>query len=441
MKNHIIPIVGRPNVGKSTLFNRLTQTKDAITSDVSGVTRDRMYGKCTWNGKIFSIVDTGGYENKSEDVFSKHIIEQIEYAVRESQHVIFLLDVKTGITETDNEIGKILLKEKKNVIIVVNKVDTGFQYFDIYEFYKFGSDQIYPLSSTNGSGTGELLDYITGLFEQEKAPLSLETEEKSPVKVSIVGRPNVGKSSLTNALIGEERSIVSKIPGTTRDATNTRFTKYGKDYLLVDTAGIRKKKNVDEDLEYYSVIRAIRSIDVSDVCVLMIDATVGFESQDQKILHLIVKARKGVLIAINKWDAIENKESKRKKMLEEIEEKIKPHTQIPLYFISVHEKTRILKSLEGIDTIYKNQKKVISTNKLNTFLLPLLKKTTHPIVKRKSVKFKHITQLKNTDSPVFLIFCTNPDIVKEAYKRFITNLIYKEYDFSGTFITIAFRKS
>ncbi len=431
---NIVAIVGRPNVGKSTLFNRLTETRDAIVDEVSGVTRDRIYGIAEWNGKAFSLIDTGGYIVHSEDIFEEEIRKQVLLAIEEADIILFLVDVTTGITDLDESVAKILRKVSKPVLPVVNKVDTSDRRYDANEFYSLGLGEIQCVSSINGGGTGELLDELVKLFKKE----SKEETGEVP-KFTIVGRPNVGKSSLLNALIGEERHIVTPVSGTTRDSIYTRYNKYNYDFYLVDTAGIRKKNKVHEDLEFYSVIRAIRSIEKADVCLLLIDATRGVESQDMNILSIIKRNGKGVVLLINKWDLMEKESNTARDYEEAIKKKIAPFQDIPVIFTSAITKQRIHKVLETAIEVYENRRQRISTSGLNEYMQEVIEKNPPPAVKGKYIKIKYITQLASP-SPVFAFFCNRPQYVKEPYKRFLENKLRERYHFTGVPIQIYMRK-
>lgn len=432
--SNIVAIVGRPNVGKSTLFNRLTQSRKAIVDEFSGVTRDRHYGSCDWNGKEFTLVDTGGYVKGSEDVFEGEIRAQVEIAVKEAAAIIFVVDVTHGIIDHDEVVANLLRKSKKKVFVAINKVDGTEQIPYAAEFYKLGFEKIYNLSAINGSGTGELLDDLTEFLPEIKE----ETAEDLP-KFAIVGRPNVGKSSLLNALLGKERNIVTNIAGTTRDAIYTRYNSFGFDFYLVDTAGIRKKQKVHEDLEFYSVMRSIRAIEESDVVILMIDASLGFEAQDQNIFHLCEKNHKGVLVVVNKWDLIEKDTKTSLAFKDAILQKIAPFKDVPILFTSVVQKQRILKTLEEALKVYENRKRKIPTRKLNDALLPIIENNPPPSNKGKYIQIKFITQLP-THYPTFAFFCNLPQYVKDPYKRFLENKIRELYDFTGVPIEIFFRK-
>jgi len=435
--SNIVAIVGRPNVGKSTLFNRLTQTRQAIVNEEAGTTRDRQYGKTEWNGREFSVIDTGGWVLHSEDVFEEEINKQVQIAVEEADIILFMVDIIHGITGMDEQIADMLRRSKKEVLLVTNKADTFEMHLQAAEFYALGLGEPYPVSAINGSGTGDLLDVIVSKFRKQETE---EVEENIP-KFAIVGRPNAGKSSLINAFIGEERNIVTDIAGTTRDSIYTLYDKFGLKFYLVDTAGIRKKSKVNEDLEYYSVIRAIRAIENADVCILMIDATRGIESQDVNIFSLIQKNRKGLVIAINKWDLVENKEPKAIKTFEEaIRERIAPFTDVPIIFSSALTKQRIFKILETAKEVYDTRKTKISTHQLNEILLPIIERTPPPMYKGKVVKIKYITQLPNTAVPSFVFFCNLPQWVKEPYKRFLENQLRKHWTLSGTPINVFMRE-
>ena len=433
--SNIVVIVGRPNVGKSTLFNRLIQKKQAIVDNESGVTRDRHYARTDWNGIKFSLVDTGGYTQNSDDTFEKEIKRHVNSAIEESSLILFLVDVQTGITDLDHFISKMLKKVSKKVILVVNKVDDGLHLADASVFYKLGFGDYFPISSISGSGTGELLDeMVTHLDDQE------EDEDNNMLpRISVSGRPNVGKSSLINALLGEEQNIVTDIAGTTRDAIDSRFNKFGHDLNIVDTAGIRKKNKVNEDIEYYSVLRAIRSIENADVVLLLIDATRGFEAQDQKIFDLIQKNKKGVVLIVNKWDLVDKSKMNTKDYTELIQEKIAPFVDVNILFVSVTEKQRILKVIDEAMNVYKRINFRISTGELNRYLLDIIAATPPPSVKGKYVKIKYITQLPSK-KPTFVFFCNLPQYIKESYKRFLENRIRSQYNFTGVPIQLFFRK-
>ena len=431
---NIVAIVGRPNVGKSTLFNRLTESRDAIVDEVSGVTRDRIYGMVEWNGKKFSLIDTGGYVTNSDDVFEEEIRKQVIIAIDEADIILFLVDVTTGITDLDESVAKILRKIDKTVILVTNKVDTTERHYDANEFYSLGLGDINCISSINGSGTGDLLDKIVGSLKKEQA----EDVEDIP-KFTIIGRPNVGKSSLLNALIGEERHIVTPISGTTRDSIYTQYNKYNHNFYLVDTAGIRKKNKVHEDLEFYSVIRSIRAIEKSDVCLVLIDATLGVESQDLNILNIVQKNNKGVVLLVNKWDLAEKETNTAKEYVEKVRKKIAPFQDIPIIFTSAITKQRIHKVLETAIQVYENRKQRIPTSQLNEYMLEAIENYPPPSVKGKYIKIKYVTQLKNP-TPVFAFFCNLPQYVKDPYKRYLENKLREKFDFTGVPVRIYMRK-
>ena len=431
---NIIAIVGRPNVGKSTLFNRFTGTQDAIVDEVAGVTRDRNYGKVEWNGHEFGIIDTGGYVTNSDDVFEEEIRKQVKLAIDEADIIIFLVDVLNGITDLDESIAKILRRTKKKIFLVVNKVDNNQRQYEAQEFYRLGLGELHLISSINGSGTGDLLDEIIKSQSFDK-----QEEDLSDIpKLAIIGRPNVGKSSLVNALVGEERHIVTPIAGTTRDSIHTRYRKYNHDFIIIDTAGLRKKGKVDEDLEFYSSLRAIRTIENCDVCLLMIDATRGIEAQDLNIFRIIQKNRKGIVILVNKWDLIEKDTHSTKTIEESIKSRIAPFTDIPILFTSTVTKQRLHKVLETAMEVYTNRKMRISTSKLNEYMLPLTEAYPPPALKGKYVKIKYITQLPSV-SPQFIFFCNLPQYVKDPYKRYVENKLREEFNFHGVPIQIYFR--
>ncbi len=430
---NIVAIVGRPNVGKSTLFNRLIERREAIVDDISGVTRDRLYGHCFWNGKTFSVIDTGGYVENAVDIFEKEITKQVLIAIEEADVIVFLVDVLAGLTDLDISVAEMLRKSKKTVLLATNKVDINSRINETYEFYNLGLGEIYPISAINGLGTGELLDKIV-----ENLPQVPDAEIEELPKITIVGRPNVGKSSLTNVLIGEERNIVTNIAGTTRDSINTRYNKFGYDFMLVDTAGVRKKTKVNEDLEFYSVMRAIRAIENSDVCLLMIDATLGFEAQDQNILNLIRKNKKGAVILVNKWDLVEKSTNTLKDYQKAIMQKISPFNDIPIIFISALTKQRIHKVIEIAMDVYNNRKQRIPTAKLNEVMLEAIDAFKPPTNKGKYIKIKYITQLP-TPTPVFAFFANLPQYIKEPYKRYLENKLRENFNFKGVPIVLVFR--
>lgn len=431
---NIVAIVGRPNVGKSTLFNRLTETRQAIVDEVAGVTRDRHYGKAEWNGVEFSLIDTGGYIKGSDDAFESEIRKQVTVAIEESSALIFVVDITDGITDFDREVANIIRKSNKPVIVVANKADNHELSNYAAEFYKFGIGEIYAISAISGAGTGDMLDALVKLLPKDEGAIN----QINLPKIAIVGRPNVGKSSLTNALLGEERTIVTAIAGTTRDTINTRYNKFGHDFWLIDTAGMRKKAKVYEDLEFYSVMRTINAIENSDVCLLMIDAQSGLEAQDLSILTLIEKNRKGVAIIINKWDLIE-KDTKTADVFEKtMREKIAPFRDIPIIFISVKDKQRIMKAVDVAMYVYQNKTKHIPTRQLNDFLLPLIEAYPPPSIKGKDIKIKYTTQLKG--EALFILYCNLPQYVQENYKRFIENKLREQFDFCGVPMVISIRK-
>lgn len=431
--SNILAIVGRPNVGKSTFFNRLTESRQAIVEETSGVTRDRNYGKADWNGVEFSVIDTGGYIQGSDDVFEEEIRKQVKLAIDEADAILFMVDVRTGITGMDEDVVDLLRKSKRKIFLVANKADTPNMVADALEFYQIGMGNVYPVSAINGSGTGELLDDVVKVFDTR-----VVEEVPDLPKYAIVGRPNVGKSSLVNAFLGDDRNIVTPIAGTTRDSIYSRYNSFGFDFLLIDTAGLRRKEKVKENIEFYSVMRSIRAIESSDVCFLLIDAAEGFEAQDLNIFHLIEKNRKGVVLVVNKWDMIA-KESKTHLEYEElIRKKTAPFSDYPIVFTSIPSKQRIFKALELGNMVYKNRQKNIPTAKLNEILLPIIAATPPPAIKGKYIKIKYITQLK-TVFPAFVFFCNLPQYVKEPYKRFVENQLRKHFDFQGVPIQIYFR--
>ena len=432
----IVAIVGRPNVGKSTLFNRLVQRREAIVDSVSGVTRDRHYGKSDWNGKEFSVIDTGGYIVGSDDIFEGEIRKQVQLAIEESDIIVFVVDVEEGITPMDAEVAKILRKVKKPIFIAVNKVDNAMRDADAVEFYNLGLGDYYTISSINGSGTGDILDAIVAKMPEPEA-IDLEKEELP--RFAVVGRPNAGKSSFINALIGEDRNIVTDIAGTTRDSIDTKYNRFGFDFNLVDTAGIRKKSKVKEDLEFYSVMRAVRTIEYSDVVILMVDATRGFESQDQNIFWLADKNRKGVIILINKWDLVEKETNTMRDFEAQVRRQIAPFTDVPIIFTSVLTKQRLLKAIETAVEVFENRKRRISTSKLNETMLEIVQQNSPPATKGKFVKIKYCMQLP-TPTPQFAFFSNLPQYVKDPYKRYVENQLREHYNFSGVPITIYFRQ-
>ncbi len=434
---NLVAIVGRPNVGKSTLFNRLTQTRHAIVADEAGTTRDRQYGKCEWTGREFSIVDTGGWVVNSDDVFEEEIRKQVLIAVEEADVVLFLVDVQNGVTDLDEQVAAILRRAKTPVILVSNKTDNYDLQYSAAEFYSLGLGDPFCISSLTGSGTGDLLDMV---IEKLPAPTP-ELEEEEIPRFAVVGRPNVGKSSIVNAFIGEDRNIVTNIAGTTRDSIYTRYTKFGFDFYLVDTAGIRKKGKVNEDLEFYSVMRSIRAIENSDVCILMLDATRGLESQDLNIYSLVQRNQKGLVVVINKWDLVEDKSTKAMKYFEDtIRERFAPFTDFPIVFASALTKQRIFKVLELAKETYLNRTTKVPTAKLNEEMLPIIEATPPPSNKGKYIKIKYCMQLPNTRVPSFVFFANLPQYVKEPYKRFLENKIRERWNFTGTPINIYIRQ-
>ncbi len=432
----IVAIVGRPNVGKSTFFNRLVGMRKAIVDHTAGTTRDRHYGKTDWNGREFSVIDTGGYTVNSDDVFEDEIRRQVLLAIEEADIILFLVEVSTGITDLDQIMADILRRTTKKVFLVVNKVDNYDLIYNSHEFYSLGLGDPYCIAAMSGSGTGELMDDIVKALPEEG-------EEEDGLddlpKFTIVGRPNVGKSSLTNALLGEERNIVTPVAGTTRDSVLTRYNKYGFDFMLVDTAGLRKKGKVTEDLEFYSVMRSIRAIESSDVCILMLDASQGVESQDMNIFSLMVKNKKGCVIVVNKWDLIEKENNTMKEFTEQIKRKLAPFSDVPIVFTSVLSKQRIMDVLQEAMRVYENRRRVIRTSELNEFLLPIIEETPPPAVKGKYIKIKYITQL-SSPTPAFAFFVNLPQYIRDPYRRFLENKIRNKWDFSGAPLQIFFRQ-
>ena len=433
--SNIIAIVGRPNVGKSTLFNRLTKSRNAIVEEMSGVTRDRIYGTSEWNGKEFSVIDTGGYVRGSDDVFEAEIRKQVELAIDEATAIVFVNDVTTGITDLDEAVAAILRKSKKPVFVIANKVDNADRVNDAYEFYNYGLGDVYNISANNGSGTGDLLDEMVKNFSD------VEEEEESTVpRISVVGKPNVGKSSFVNAITGEERNIVTPISGTTRDAIDTDFNLFGFDFKLVDTAGIRKKNKVHEDVEFYSVIRSVRSIEYSDVCIFIIDAKEGLQKQDLNIFYIIEKNKKGVVVLVNKWDLIEDKSPEYVKAYEDgLRADLAPFNDVPIIFTSTITKQRLHRALEKTMEVYENRVQKIPTSELNNFLQEVIEHNPPPSVKGKYIKIKFVTQLP-THSPSFALFCNLPQYIREDYRRFIENKLRQRFNFEGVPIRVFFRK-
>lgn len=432
--SNIVAIVGRPNVGKSTLFNRLTESRKAIVDDMSGVTRDRHYGKAEWLNNEFIVIDTGGYVANSEDVFETAIREQVIIAIEEASIIIFMVDVTTGITDLEDDIANILRRSKKPVFVVANKVDNNMLVHESAVFHSFGLGDIYNISSMTGSGTGELLDDIVAKFEKET-----EDETSNLPKFAIVGRPNVGKSSIINAFLGHDRNIVTPVAGTTRDSIHIHYKQFGHEFMLIDTAGLRKKTKVKENIEFYSVMRTIKALEEADVCILMVDATSGLESQDINIFHLAEKNRKGIVILVNKWDLIEKDHKTIKKFEDAIREKTAPFTDIPIVFTSVLEKQRIFKAIEVAQQVFENRAKKIPTSKLNDVMLEVIERYPPPALKGKFVKIKYITQLPGS-APTFAFFCNLPQYVKEPYKRYLENQLRENFDFKGVPVTIYFRQ-
>ena len=433
----LLAIVGRPNVGKSTLFNRLVGMRQAIVDETAGVTRDRHYGKCEWCGNEFSVVDTGGYTSNSDDIFEEEIRKQVVLAIEEADVVLFMVEAATGITDYDEEIANLLRRCGKPVILTANKVDTGDKMYDVYQFYSLGLGEVWSISSANGSGTGDLLDEV--VKNLPKTDIAGEDDRPDLPHITIVGKPNVGKSSLTNALLGTERNIVTPLAGTTRDSVSTYYNKFGHEFMLVDTAGMRKKTKVHEDLEFYSVMRAIRSIEYSDVCILMVDAQTGMESQDMSIFNLIARNKKGCVIVINKWDTIEKDNNTMKEYKEAILKRIAPLNDIPIIFTSVINKQRILDVLNAANEVFENYSRKIPTSVINGEMLPEIENYPPPAWKGKYIKIKYITQLP-TKSPSFAFFCNLPQYVRDPYKRFLENRLREKFNFNGCPIQIFLRK-
>lgn len=431
---NIVAIVGRPNVGKSTLFNRLTESRQAIVDEMAGVTRDRHYGTSDWNGVEFSLIDTGGYVVNSDDIFEEEIRKQVHLAIDEADTILFIVDVTSGITDLDESVAHILRKVKKPVLLAVNKVDNSSRQYDANEFYRFGLGEIYNISSINGSGTGELLDALIGSFRKKP-----EEEQVDLPRFAIIGRPNVGKSSLLNALIGKEKHIVTPISGTTRDSIYTRFKKFNHDFYLVDTAGIRKKGKVHENLEFYSVMRSIRAIENSDICLCLLDATLGVEAQDLNIIDLARKNGKGIVVLVNKWDLVDKETNTSKKFTEAIQQKMAPFNDVPILYISALTKQRIHKVLETAIEVYKNKETRIATSKLNEIMLEEIEENPPPSIKGKYIRIKYVTQLP-TAIPSFAFFCNLPQYIKEPYKRYLENKLRSHFNFTGVPIRIFMRK-
>lgn len=434
--SNIVAIVGRPNVGKSTFFNRLIQRREAIVDSVSGVTRDRNYGKSEWNGKEFSVIDTGGYIKGSDDIFEAEIRKQVELAIDEADAIVFLVDVEEGITPMDDEVAKLLRKITKPVLLVVNKVDNAKREQDAFEFYNLGLGEYVTMSGMSGSGTGEVLDKIVEILPE--LPEVEETDNELP-RFAVVGRPNAGKSSFINALIGEDRFVVTDIAGTTRDAIDTKYNRFGFEFNLVDTAGIRRKAKVKEDLEFYSVMRSVRAIEHADVCILVVDATRGFEGQDQNIFWLAEKNRKGVVILINKWDLVEKDTMTARDYEKKVREQIAPFTDVPILFVSALNKQRLLKALEAAVQVFENRKQRIATSKFNETMLPIIEHNPPPATKGKYIKIKYCMQLP-TAIPQFVFFANLPQYIKDPYKRYVENKLREIYNFEGVPIDIYFRQ-
>jgi len=433
----LVAIVGRPNVGKSTLFNRLVGMRQAIVDDVAGVTRDRHYGRCEWCGREFSVVDTGGYTTNSDDIFESAIRSQVQIAIDEADVVIFMVEAGTGITDYDSEIADVLRRTRKPVILCVNKVDSGEKMFDTYQFYALGLGEVYSISAANGGGTGDLLDAVANALPAEEAPK--EDPYAILPRITIVGKPNVGKSSLTNALLGQDRNIVTPIAGTTRDSIETYYNKFGHEFMLVDTAGIRRKTKVHEDLEFYSVMRSIRAIEHSDICIMMIDATTGMEAQDMNIFNLILKNRKGCVLVVNKWDLFIKDNNTLRDYEAGLRSRIAPFDDVPIIFTSVVKMQRIQNVLDAATEVYSNYSTKIPTARLNEALLPIIEETPPPAWKGKYVKVKYVTQLP-TKFPAFAFFCNLPQYIKDPYKRFLENQLRKNFKLTGCPVQIFCRQ-
>ncbi len=430
----VVAIVGRPNVGKSTLFNRLTGTHEAIVDEIAGVTRDRNYGKVEWQGFQFSLIDTGGYVLGSEDVFEEEICKQVNFAIEEADLIMFMVDVTTGITHQDEVIANLLRRAKKPIVLIANKVDNPGNSYEASEFFSLGLGEVFTISAITGSQSGDLLDEVV-------KHLSEHGHEEAPdlPKYAVVGRPNVGKSTLINALLGTERNIVTPVAGTTRDSIYTRYNKFGHDFFLIDTAGLRKRTKVHEDLEFYSVMRSVNTIERADVCIMLIDATEGLQSQDQNIFHLIVRNNKGVVIVVNKWDIMEKDTDSVKEYTEKIHKEIAPFVDVPIVFVSALSKQRIIKVLEEAQKVYENRTRKIPTSKLNNVMLPIIEALEPPMYKGKLVRIKYVSQLP-THYPTFAFFCNLPQYIKESYKRFLENKLRENFDFKGVPIQVYMRK-
>lgn len=432
-----VAIVGRPNVGKSTFFNRLLEQRKAIVDDFSGVTRDRQYGVADWNGKNFNIIDTGGFVPRSEDVFEREIRKQVHIAVEEANAIVFMVDASTGITEMDSSMAEILRKSSKPVLVVVNKVDNHERLMEASEFYSLGFEHLYFVSSMSGSGTGELLDGLADLISEEQSQDTLDLAALP--KFAIMGQPNVGKSSLLNALIGQERTIVSDIAGTTRDTIHTHYNLFQKDFILIDTAGIRRKAKVHEDLEFYSVIRAVKAMDEADICLLVLDAEKGIAAQDLNIFGLAAKKGKGVVVLVNKWDLMAKETNTARDYEAELKKRIAPFSDVPILFVSAKDKTRIYKAIELALEVFENKQRKVQTSKLNDVMLKAIESYHPPVVRGNPVKIKYVTQLP-TNVPSFAFFCNFPDDVKEPYKNYLENQLRKNFNFTGVPIRLFFRK-
>ena len=432
-----VAITGRPNVGKSTFFNRLLEQRKAIVDDMSGVTRDRQYGVAEWIGKSFNLIDTGGFVAKSDDIFEKEIAKQVHIAIEEANVIIFMVDASTGITNLDEGMSDMLRKSDKPVMLVVNKVDNHTRLMEASEFYSLGFENIFFLSSISGSGTGELLDAVVALMPEEEKEADIDAD--SIPKFAIIGQPNVGKSSLLNALIGNERTIVSEIAGTTRDSIHTHYNLFNKEFILIDTAGIRRKTKVHEDLEFYSVIRAIKAVDEADICLLLIDAGKGITAQDLSIFSLAVKKGKGIVVLVNKWDLIEKETNTARDYEKELKQRLASFSNVPLLFISVTEKQRIFKSIEAALQVFENKKRKVTTSKLNDIMLKAIEQYHPPVVRGNAVKIKYVTQLP-TNTPSFAFFCNYPDDVKAPYRNYLENKLRESFDFTGVPIRLFFRK-
>jgi len=440
MAGFTVAIVGRPNVGKSTLFNRLLEQRKAIVDDVSGVTRDRQYGVADWNGKSFNVIDTGGFVSRSEDVFEREIRKQVKIAMEEANLLLFMCDVATGITDLDSEMADILRRSSKPVILVVNKVDNNTRQLEATEFYSLGFEKVFFMSSMSGSGSGELLDEIVSLIpEDDETREAVEAASEIP-KIAIIGQPNVGKSSLLNALIGEERNIVSDIPGTTRDTIHTHYKMFQKDFILIDTAGLRRKNKVQEDLEFYSVIRAIKAMDEADVCLLLLDASKGITAQDLSIFSLAGRKGKGLVVLVNKWDLIEDKGTNTARDYEkDLKGRLAPFSDVPIIFTSVVEKQRIFKAIEEALRVYENRKRRVQTARLNEVMLKAIESFHPPVVRGIPIRIKYVTQLP-THTPAFAFFCNLPDDVKQPYRNYLENQLRSNFDFEGVPLKLFFRK-